>query len=134
MDPKEHAVLLTEPPLNPKANREKMIQLMFERFGAPASHVSIQGVLALFSSGRTTGLVADIGAGVMHITPVVQSCALPHAIQRLDFAGHAITDTLRKLLRQAGYKFDTTAEWCVLLYLYYLLPSNMRYTHHTTGR
>ena len=28
--PEKHAVLLTEPPYNPKPNRERMVELMFE--------------------------------------------------------------------------------------------------------
>ena len=47
--------MLTEAPLNPKLNRERMLQVMFETFQVPCLYVAVQAVMALYASGRTTG-------------------------------------------------------------------------------
>ncbi|KAI7834368.1 putative centractin [Kickxella alabastrina] len=106
----EHPVLLTEAPLNPSANREQAAQIFFETFNVPAFYTSIQAVLSLYASGRTTGVVLDSGDGVSHAVPVFEGFALPHAIRRMDVAGRDVTEYLQVLLQKAGYNLYTSAE------------------------
>lgn len=98
--PEEQEILLTEPPLNPKESREKMTSIMFEKFNVPYLYVGIQAVLALYASGRTTGLVIDSGEGITHTVPIYEGYAIPHAIQTVKIAGHDLTVYLQDLLKR----------------------------------
>ncbi|CAD7924610.1 unnamed protein product [Amoebophrya sp. A25] len=110
ISPEEHPVLLTEAPLNPVKNREKAAEVLFESFNVPALFVSVQAVLSLYASGRTTGVVLDSGDGVSHVVPVYEGFALGHAIQRMDVAGRDVTENLMLQLRRHGHVFHTSAE------------------------
>ena len=52
IDPSEHKILLTEPPMNPTKNREKLVEKMFETYGFGACSVSIQAMLTLYAQVR----------------------------------------------------------------------------------
>lgn len=85
-------------------------QIFFETFNIPAFFTSIQAVLALYASGRTTGIVLDSGDGVTHAVPVYEGFSMPLAIRRIDVAGRDVTDALQTHLRKAGYNLHTSAE------------------------
>lgn len=106
----QHPVLLTEAPLNPRENRDTAAQILFEQFNVPALYTSIQAVLSLYASGRTTGVVLDSGDGVSHAVPVYEGFAIPSSVRRIDVAGRDVTEYLQTLLRKSGYVFHTSAE------------------------
>ena len=108
--PEERPVLLTEAPLNPKSNRERMIQIMFETFYVPAMYIGIQAVLSLYSNGRTTGCFFYSGDGVTHTVPIYEGNPLPHAVTRMDINGRDLTNYMIQSLQKNGHPFTTTAE------------------------
>ena len=105
--PKEQPILLTEIPNNPKANREKMAEVMFETFKCPAMYISIQGVLSLHSYGHVTGVAVDCGADVTQIVPIIEGYSIPNGTSCLPIGGHDITLYLLKLLAENGVIFST---------------------------
>ncbi|KAI8799609.1 actin family [Cladochytrium replicatum] len=138
-DCSKYKILLTEPALNPKRNRELMVQTMFERYKFKAVHVAVQAVLTLYSEGADTGVVVDSGDGVTHIVPVYQSYAMPHLVRRLNVAGRSITRYLIKLLLLRGYAFNRTADFETvrqikekLCYVAYDIPLEQKLANETT--
>jgi centractin len=106
----EHPVLLTEAPLNPRRNRDQMAEVFFESLQSPALYWTAPSVLSLYASGRTTGVVLDVGEGVTHAVPVYEGMALPHSVTRSNVGGRDVTLALQRSLRRAGLNLTTTAE------------------------
>lgn len=101
--PEKHPILLTEAPLNPKVNREKTTEIMFEKFKTPALYLAVPAMLSLYASGRTTGTVLDSGQNVSYAVPIYEGHVLPHAVLHLEMAGNDLTDYMMELLRQRDY-------------------------------
>jgi actin-related protein len=95
-------VILTEAPLNSKANREKMCQTMLETFGVQGFYVAVQATLSLFSAGKYTGIAVDSGEGITHAVPIYDGYSLPHSISKMKLAGRQITDFLIQILEAKG--------------------------------
>ncbi len=51
-DTRGRKVLLTEPPMNPTRNRQRMCEVMFEQYGFGGVYVAIQAVLTLYAQGE----------------------------------------------------------------------------------
>ncbi|KAF9605013.1 hypothetical protein IFM89_012969 [Coptis chinensis] len=109
VDPEEHPILLTEPALNPKENREDMTEVMFEIFDVPSLCIAIQAVLTMYNYGRTTGVVVELGDGVSEVVPIYEGYLLSDAMNRFNLAGQDLTDFLMNMLTESGKMFSTDA-------------------------
>lgn len=98
----EHAILYAEPNHNKKASRERLVELFFEAFNAPAAYLAKSAVLAAYASGRTTGIVLDMGHSGMCAVPVLEGYMVKDSFLRTSIGGAAVTSALSGQLSQKG--------------------------------
>lgn len=114
VEPEDHAVMLTDCVENPRSDREKMPQIMFEKFDVPAMCVRNTAQLSMVSEARATGIVIESGYDVTRVVPICNYEVISHAIKRMDVGGRDLTEHLRTLLKKRGYAFPSSAETAIL--------------------
>merc|ERR1712176_542179 len=97
-DSEQHPVLFSEAPWNQKMKREKLTEIMFEKYKVPAFFLVKNAVLAAFANGRSTGIVLDSGATHTSAVPVHEGYVLQQAIVKSPLAGDFLTMQCRQLL------------------------------------
>ncbi|KAL5969189.1 Actin-like protein 6A [Taenia solium] len=95
----QHPILLSEPPWNPKLKREKLTEILFEKF-VPAFYLAKSAALACFANGRHTGLVLDCGASCASAVPVYDGRVLLQGVVRTPLAGDFIARQCAKLIKE----------------------------------
>ena len=110
VDPQNHNVVLTEPPMNTPENREQMAEIMFETFDVNGLFIGVQAVLSLYAgvyatnggsevTGRDlTGTVVDSGDGVTHVIPISDGFPIVGSIKHVPIAGRSITEFFMEAL------------------------------------
>ena len=96
--------MITEPPKTPNKNREKIVETFMEHYKAKGVYVATSGTLALYSAGKTTGVVCDSGDCVTQTVPVYEGFSMPHAIKKTFIGGRLITAPIIQLLEYDGIK------------------------------
>lgn len=97
-----HPVLMSEPPINPKAKREKLTEIMFEKYNIPAFFLCKTPVLSAFANGRSTALVVDSGSTHTTVTPVHEGYAIHRAVVRTPLGGDYVTAQCRSFMAELG--------------------------------
>lgn len=106
----EHPLLLSESPYNTYDRRERLAQLAFETFDAPAIFISKSPCLASFAQGRATSLVIDSGAGVTSVCGVSDGYVIQRSLVKTRVGGDALDGVLERLInnQSSGNRINGT--------------------------
>ena len=110
-DPNQSRVLIMEPPLNKRINREKITELMFETFSSGGFYLANSSVMSLFATGRTTGIVIESGLNETSVVPIYEGYALPQATLKLPIGGEEITNFLITNLKERDIDLPFSKEF-----------------------
>ena len=104
LDTKNVNLLMTDSPFAEKSDRQRMADLMFEKFRVKSLQIMNTAALSMYSSGRVTGLICESGEATTYTVPIFEGFALPHAYMKLDIAGQDVTQRLVDQLEESGLK------------------------------
>ncbi|XP_069112430.1 actin, cytoplasmic 1-like isoform X2 [Argopecten irradians] len=108
--PSDKNVLLTDLQMNPKWNREKMAQVMFEKFQPQGMFVFSPNVLSHYANGRVSALLLESGFEVTSVVCIYEGRKIAQSMFRSDIGGNDVTHYLIELLGKRGYSFTTPKE------------------------
>ncbi|XP_019867723.1 actin-like protein 6B [Aethina tumida] len=100
--PRDHPILLTEPPWITPAKREQMAELMFEKYNIPALYLAKNASLAAYANGRPTCLVVDSGATHTSAVPIHDGYVLTQAVVKSPVGGDYLSNQCRNFLMEKG--------------------------------
>ncbi|GJQ86854.1 hypothetical protein Trydic_g19522 [Trypoxylus dichotomus] len=104
-----HPVLFSESPWNVRSKREKLTEIMFEKYKVPAFFLVKNAALAAFANGRSTALVIDSGATHTSAVPVLDGYVLSNAVVKSPLGGDYLILRARELLESQGIDLTPAA-------------------------
>jgi actin-related protein 4 len=106
-------LLITEPGWNSAKAREKTIEIAMESWGAPAFFLQKTGVLAAFASGKSSGIIIDVGASHTSVTPVLDGMVLRKGVQKSPLAGNFVSEQIRTSFKTSQPEVPLTPHYMV---------------------
>lgn len=113
INPEEHAILLTDSSLNSNENKQKMTEIMFEKFNVGSTFIASRQALSLYSEGKLNGVVVSSGSSNTKIVPILDGKVFKNNIHT-TIGGSFISNYLNQLLSNKGHNFITRDERSVV--------------------
>ena len=107
---KEHPILISEPILNPRSNREKIAHILLDNLGIPAIFFASQPILSLLSTSATSGIILESGDSITQSCVVYEGYSIPSSYERYNYGGRDVSEYLKNMLKRRGYYFYNSTE------------------------
>lgn len=91
---------------NTKKHREKIAEILFEKFKVPACYLAKSGMLAAFSAAKSTALVLDSGDHHTTAIPVYEGHVLHEAVVKTPYGGDYLTGLCYRQLLQRDIEIN----------------------------
>ena len=98
----ERNILTSDSALSPKINREKMTQIMFEKFNVQGLFICIRPILSMYCVGKTSALVLESGDDVTQTVPINEGYYFPYSITKSNLGGKMVTNFLLDKLKESN--------------------------------
>jgi len=109
--PEAHNIFLTESLFSSNQEREKIAEIMFEKFSVFNINIEPQQVMSLYSTTKTTGLLVESGEDMTEIVPIYEGFIIPQGIKFNNIAGSALTNYLNEQIKTNLRKFNVSNEF-----------------------
>ena len=90
----ECKVVVVYPSFFSNKMKVQMCVILYDDLGANETYFINSAVLALYSSGHTTGCSVEILDKMSYVSSIYEGFALPHAIDTMDVGNNDLTDTI----------------------------------------
>ena len=99
----ENGIFITEAPLTLKSSRERLTELLFEKFDIPFIFITNGAVLTSYGAFKYSTFVLDCGYDSSTVIPVDNGYPYSSCIKTIDVGGMDISEYLIKKLIKKGY-------------------------------
>ncbi|XP_060070728.1 actin-like [Ylistrum balloti] len=105
VDSKDHSISVGQSLPYVQQNKEKLFELLFEKFQVRRALLPLNNALSLYSTGQLTGLVTELGAGTSFCVPIYEGFPTKGFVMSSDVTGNKLTEFFMNLLSKQEHSF-----------------------------
>jgi actin-related protein len=110
VNPSMCKILFTTNPFLSRESKKRLFEFFLEEYTIGGYYPVRGALLTMYSGGFDTGLVVDMGAANIRITPIYKSFVISHAVKFLNLGGNVLDKFMSTKLEEIGMATKSSSE------------------------